>query len=361
MEVCEGVKNYNPSVAADISSRFSISPTPNTHPPHAMSTTAMAPAAILRAARCPACRMSVLRPFISDFAPSYARAPMLVASSRSQFFAPTAAAAFSTFRPTPRRLGSPSITEQRVEEEHGKDGQKPNAEASSESGGSDEPWYLQVEPPRHPTLVHEPSPLPDIPDGSPKLMEPLLKFVADELGLDDLTLLDLREMDPPPALGPNLMMLFGTSRSERHLHVSADRTVRWLRGRGVVAKADGLLGRNELKIKLRRLARKAKLLGNSGVMRGGDDGISTGWVCVNLGVVGGSTQEVEMFDAEGRSTGFGVPQTGTSIVIQMLTESRRKDLDLEGLWGGMLQRSLEKAQGLPALGARRTTPLRSAA
>ncbi|KAK3294470.1 uncharacterized protein B0H64DRAFT_375259 [Chaetomium fimeti] len=315
----------------------------------------MAPASILRVARCPACSLSALRPFISSFAGSHAR--VSVATSRSHFLAPRTAATFSTFRPTPRRLGGPSIIEEAVDEGRSNDEPKPNDTPSSESSGSDEPWYLQVEPPRHPTLVHEPSPLPDIPDDSPKIMEPLLKFVADELGLDDLSLLDLREMDPPPALGPNLMMLFGTSRSERHLHVSADRMVRWLRGRGILAKADGLLGRNELKIKLRRLARKAKMLGNSGVMRGGDDGISTGWVCVNLGIVGGSTQEVEMFDAEGRSTGFGVPQTGTSIVIQMLTESRRKDLDLEGLWGGMLQRSLEKAHGLPALGARRTTPL----
>jgi hypothetical protein len=185
-------------------------------------------------------------------------------------------------------------------------------------------------------------------------MEPLLKFVADELGMDELALLDLREMDPPPALGPDLLMLFGTARSERHLHVSADRLVRWLRGRGITADADGLLGRNELKVKLRRLARKAKLLGNSGVMRGGDDGISTGWVCVNLGLVGGSHQEIEMVDAQGRPAGFGVPQTGTSVVVQMLTESRRQELDLEGLWSGMLQRSLEKANSLPAIRAPRT-------
>jgi len=203
-------------------------------------------------------------------------------------------------------------------------------------------------------LVNEPAALPDIPEDSPRLMDPLLNYVSDELGMDDLALLDLREMDPPPALGSNLLMVFGTARSERHLHVSADRLVRWLRGRGVTADADGLLGRNELKIKLKRLARKAKLLGNSGVMRGGDDGISTGWVCVNLGMVGGSLEEVEMLDDEGRPTGFGVPQTGTTIVVQMLTESRRHDLDLEGLWAGKLQRSHEKRNGLPAMPAPKT-------
>ncbi|KAK4150162.1 hypothetical protein C8A00DRAFT_18269 [Chaetomidium leptoderma] len=300
----------------------------------------MAPASALRAARCSACSLSALRLFIgSNLAGSQIRTPLTTAKNHR--FAPITVVAFSTFRPTPRLLVSPAIVERAKEQPT--EGDQSAASSPETKGEEDVPWYMQVEAPRHPTLVHEPAPLPDIPDDAPKLTEPLLKFVADELGLDQLSLLDLREMDPPPALGPELIMLFGTARSERHLHVSADRLVRWLRGRGITATADGLLGRNELKIKLRRLARKAKLLGNSGVMRGGDDGISTGWVCVNLGLVGGSHEEMEMVDEQGRSTGFGVPQTGTTMVVQMLTESRRQDLDLESLWGGMLNRSLEKA------------------
>lgn len=300
----------------------------------------MAPSSVLRATRCSACSLSALRLFVGNFAEAPIRIP--ATTTKIRHFTSTPVVASSPFRPTPRLLGSPSISE-RVVEPRSNDSQ--NTSPSAESNASDVPWYLQVEPPRHPTLLHEPSPLPDIPEGSPKVTEPLLKFVADELGLDALSLLDLREMDPPPALGPNLLMVFGTARSERHLHVSADRLVRWLRGRGITATADGLLGRNELKIKLRRLARKAKLLGNSGVMRGGDDGISTGWVCVNLGLVGGSHQETVTMDEQGRPIGFGVPQTGTTIVVQMLTESRREDLDLESMWNGLLQKSLEKAAG----------------
>ncbi|KAJ4300087.1 ATPase synthesis protein 25 mitochondrial [Collariella sp. IMI 366227] len=287
--------------------------------------TAMAPASALRAARCSACSLSALRLFVGNIAESPARttAATLIGARR---LAPSSAATFSTFRPTARLLGNPAIEEQYSNE-------NATTEPTPESSASDTPWYLQVDAPKHPTLLHEPSPLPKIPEDSPTLMEPLVKFAADELGMDDLSLLDLREMDPAPALGPDLLMLFGTARSERHLHVSADRLVRWLRGRGVTASADGLLGRNELKIKLRRIARKAKLLGNSGVPRGGDDGISTGWICVNLGLIGGSTQEMEMVDDQGRPTGFGVPQTGTTVVFQMMTESRRQDLDLESLWG----------------------------
>ncbi|KAL2190024.1 hypothetical protein L209DRAFT_678245 [Thermothelomyces heterothallicus CBS 203.75] len=302
----------------------------------------MASPSVLRVGRCSSCIFSALRPIIARTAGAGPQARVSVSIPEPRRLAPLTAAPFSTLRPTPRLLGSPSI-EERVEKQPGHDEQGNGP--SSDSSNSDVPWYLQVEPPRHPTLVSEPAPLPEIPDNSPKLMEPLLKYVADELGMDNLSLLDLRAIDPPPALGPGLLMVLGTARSERHLHVSADRLVRWLRGRGVTARADGLLGRNELKIKLRRLARKAKLLGNSGVMRGGDDGISTGWVCVNLGLVGGSHKEVQILDEKGRPTGFGVPQTGNTIVVQLLTESRRRDLDLEGLWTGILQQSLEKLAG----------------
>jgi len=226
--------------------------------------------------------------------------------------------------------------------------EKGEGEGSSDVPADAVPWYLEVEPPIHPTLQYEPPPLPDIPADSPKLMKPLVKLIAEELGVDDLSLLDLRELNPPAALGPDLVMIFGTARSERHLHVSADRLVRWLRARGISATADGLLGRNELKTRLRRHARKAKLLGNSPVARGGDDGISTGWICVNLGTVGSSKEEVEFVDETGAPTGFGLmPHSGTTIVVQLMTASRREELDLEKLWNGILNRGLQKGGSKP--------------
>jgi len=71
-------------------------------------------------------------------------------------------------------------------------------------------------------------------------------------------------------------------------------------------------------------------------------------------MVGGSHKEVEILDDDGKPTGFGVPQTGNTVVVQLLTDSRRRALDLEGLWSGMLQRSLEKLNGLPAMPAPKT-------
>ncbi|CRK16148.1 hypothetical protein BN1723_002308 [Verticillium longisporum] len=146
-------------------------------------------------------------------------------------------------------------------------GDDKTTEASSET-----PWYLQVDAPVHAPTQHVPT-LPTVPDGAPSILEHIMKFAYEEMGLDDLELLDLREMDPPPALGPNLLMLFGTARGERHLHVSSSRLVKWLRNKYKIdASAAGLIGPGELKTKLRRLRKKAKLMGTSAVVQGGDDG-----------------------------------------------------------------------------------------
>ncbi|KAH7159753.1 ATPase synthesis protein 25, mitochondrial [Dactylonectria estremocensis] len=203
------------------------------------------------------------------------------------------------------------------------------------------PWFLEVDPPRHPPSQHEVD-LPKIPDDAPAVIEPMMKYIFEDMGLDDISLLDMRSLDPPAALGPNLIMLFGTTRSERHLHISSGRFVRWLRrNHRIDARADGLIGPGELRTKLRRLRKKAKLMGtNTAIVPGGDNGISTGWVCVNFTVNDGNTGEVESFDESGRFSGFGAPQTGTTVVIQCMTEGRRNELNLEGLWQTVLKKSL---------------------
>ncbi|KAF7554545.1 hypothetical protein G7Z17_g2829 [Cylindrodendrum hubeiense] len=204
------------------------------------------------------------------------------------------------------------------------------------------PWFLDIDPPRHPPSQHAVD-LPKIPDDAPAVVEPMLKYIFEDMGLDDISLLDLRSLDPPAALGPNLIMLFGTTRSERHLHISSGRFIRWLRrNHKIDARADGLIGPGELRTKLRRLRKKAKLMGtNTAIIPGGDNGISTGWVCVNFSTNSEDANEVESFDESGRFSGFGASPTGTTVVIQCMTEARRNDLNLEGLWKGILKRSLQ--------------------
>jgi hypothetical protein len=193
--------------------------------------------------------------------------------------------------------------------------------------------------------------LPEIPPNPPPLLEPILKHLSIDIGLDDLSLLDLRKLDPPPALGGNLLMILGTARSEKHLHVSADRFCRWLRTEYALKPyADGLLGRNELKLKMRRKARRARLLGSVISVHNGDDddGIRTGWICANVGLIGegdATTEESAYSDDVMTSddfVGFGGHISGVKLVVQMLTEAKREELDLETLWGGFLSRQERK-------------------
>ncbi|CAI4210775.1 unnamed protein product [Parascedosporium putredinis] len=155
------------------------------------------------------------------------------------------------------------------------------------------PWYLEVEPPSRP--------------------RPLMKYV------------------------------------ERHLHVASGRFVRWLRyNYKLEAEADGLLGPGELKTKLRRIRRKAKLLGTSTTAKpGGDDGLTTGWICVNLGTIGAEVDEAARFDESGKLSGFGntAAGTGCTIVVQVMTEARRAELNLEKLSAGSPRR--HPSQSLP--------------
>ncbi|KAK2753270.1 ATPase synthesis protein 25 mitochondrial [Arachnomyces sp. PD_36] len=232
-------------------------------------------------------------------------------------------------------------------------GSQPNSEAAApenESKNEDSsavapeehvPWYLQVETPDLPqTPQAARQDLPPLPDNPPPILEDVLQHISVDIGLDDLVLYDLRKLDPPPALGANLIMIIGTARSVKHLNVSADRLCRWLRSKyKLQPDADGLLGRNELKIKLRRKARRAKLASAAGnSLDNHDDGITTGWICVNAGVVEDTHSEAPKKQQDKNFVGFGEAVQGTRIVVQMLTEEKRADIDLEGLWSTAIDR-----------------------
>ncbi|KAL8997601.1 MAG: hypothetical protein Q9169_003148 [Polycauliona sp. 2 TL-2023] len=219
---------------------------------------------------------------------------------------------------------------------------EPDIEKSKDSQSV--PWYLQVQTPRQePKSILERQRLPDLPPDPPPLLQPMLQHISVDLGLDDLTLLDLREIDPPPALGANLLMVIGTARSEKHLHVSADRFCRWLRtSHNLTPYADGLLGRGELRLKLKRKNRRTRMLNSVGASDSSntDDGIRSGWVCVNLGMIEDARTSfpgpVELKDDN--YVGFGGDISGVKVVVQMLTEGKREELDLETLWSQALAR-----------------------
>jgi hypothetical protein len=221
------------------------------------------------------------------------------------------------------------------------------------------PWYLQSQhspvTPTVPAHLVDRQKIPAPPTNPPTLLEPLLVYISKELGLDYLQLLDLRALDPPPALGSNLIMVVGTARSEKHLHVSADRFCRWLRSQHRLRpNADGLLGRNELKMKMKRRAKRLRILSNVGSKDPDhyDDALRTGWVCVHIPGIepppaleeSGGEHEYEQEEAEevvaSSFVGFGEDMSNkVTIVVHMMTEKKRADVDLESLWSSKVKRT----------------------
>lgn len=203
------------------------------------------------------------------------------------------------------------------------------------------PWYLQVDmPQRASNPLLERQRIPELPTDPPPLLKPMLEHISIDLGLDDLIIFDLREIDPPPALGANLIMILGTARSEKHLHVSAERFCRWLKtAHKLNSYADGLMGRGELKLKLRRKLRRARLLSSVGSSQTSatDDGLRTGWICVNVGKIQDGRASVGDFSRQHGYVGFGSEAEGAKVVIQMLTQEKREELDLEELWGNTIK------------------------
>lgn len=227
-------------------------------------------------------------------------------------------------------------------------------EEAQEKPMSNLPWYLQSQ---HQTPVgriesdrpmFERQALPDLPVHPPKHLDAILSHLSVEIGLDYLSILDLRQLDPPPALGNNLIMLVGTARGEKHLNVSAERFCAWLRREYKSNPyADGLLGRNELKIKQRRKAKKSRALANAGAsahsLEAMDDGIRTGWICVHAGYLDphpdAPLKEVKRING---MVGFGEENNKVTLVVQMFTEEKREIVDIENLWTNILDRNLKK-------------------
>ena len=241
------------------------------------------------------------------------------------------------------------------------------------------PWYLQVSTPDpiHPVAQTFESELPPLPENSPTILPSLLQHLSISIGLDNLSIVDLRNLSPPSPLGANLLMIIGTARSEKHLNTSADRFCRWLRTPYHLRPyADGLLGRNEIKLKLRRRNKKLKLaqsVGNTSFDKSYDDGITTGWICCNLGAVDdiGTEQASEdhpeyskkdqerirededeyvnpsensVVESDFKYRGFGSVSNSPRVVVQMFTEEKRLEMDLEGLWESRIEKRHRKEE-----------------
>ncbi|CAI7632825.1 unnamed protein product [Penicillium glandicola] len=290
--------------------------------------------ALLRGAVCQTCRHEVLRSFVSVSGIPMPRSSPVSSRSISNPRAFSAVNLLRSDRPPTSSQLDIHMSEPEVRSVHS----DTNAPASSQHV----PWYLQEEAPVRKERSLTEAQLPQIPEDSPEMLSTLLEYTYKDLGLDSLKLFDLRGLEIPAALGANVIMIIGTARSVKHLNVAADRLCRWLRSQYKLSPyADGLLGRNELKIKLRRKAKRARAASAAGTMIDEkDDGITTGWICVNAGVVDKGKTTTQLSDVG--IEGFGNLDLGTSVVVQIFTEEKRDDVDLDGLWEATLAREGRK-------------------
>ncbi|KAK6356169.1 ATPase synthesis protein 25 mitochondrial [Orbilia javanica] len=210
--------------------------------------------------------------------------------------------------------GEEEEAEIRAEEEEENIEYRPVEPAAASPPSDGTPWYLQS--PLQPAPRRFISPLieqmPELPPNSPKNLETLLNYLIKDLSLSKIKIMDLRNLDPTPALGPNTIMIIATARSERHMNIAADKCARYMRGilEGSQIYADGLIGRGEIKLRERRERRKGK-------RRTAEDeeAMRVGWICVN---------------------------SGQGIVAQIMTGWKREQLNLEGLWSRKIHTSMKR-------------------
>jgi hypothetical protein len=210
----------------------------------------------------------------------------------------------------------------------------------------DLPWYLKSHYTAAP-IVREIE-LPPLPDDPPPLLLPILQYLATtRSSIFDLSVMDLRAIEPSPALGSNLLMIMGTARSSQHVHAFSDRLCRWLRSEHKLRpKPDGLLGRQQIKVWRRRAAKKVRAMALAGAASGFEEKIGRDiglpdWICINVGSIPAAPGAVKQSRniPEG-FIGFDQDIDKVTLAIHVLTEDRRAELDLEGFWVDRLQNIL---------------------
>ncbi|KAK9471374.1 uncharacterized protein V1510DRAFT_368016 [Dipodascopsis tothii] len=169
------------------------------------------------------------------------------------------------------------------------------------------PWYLRKVPAAGDSPFN--TELPDIPDDAPKELSSVLRYMADDLGLTDIQIFDMRQLKSPTAFGEDAMMVISSTRGERHLLRAAESLRKFMKESfRAKVKTEGMVAPERIKIRERRI--KKKLSKFSGDMAMAEQELRSEqahtWVLINSGIRG--------------------------INIHLMTRDRREELDLETLW-----------------------------
>uniref|UniRef100_A0A060THB7 ATPase synthesis protein 25 n=1 Tax=Blastobotrys adeninivorans TaxID=409370 RepID=A0A060THB7_BLAAD len=125
-----------------------------------------------------------------------------------------------------------------------------------ESTSTEVPWYMRHSDAKNASESKHITEIPTL-ENSPASLEPILKHMAIEIGLDDLQLVDLRELDPPSSFGPAILVL-ASGKSDKHLTRASLELSKWIKNTyGVLVGREGLVTSNFLRVHQRRLRKRA--------------------------------------------------------------------------------------------------------
>jgi ribosomal silencing factor RsfS len=171
------------------------------------------------------------------------------------------------------------------------------------------PWYLDPQESPSVTSPLKQIVLPDLPEYHPQTLENLVVYLANELGIDDLIVFDMRDkINDKLTEGAHAMsdfMIIGTGKSPKHLQKASSELDFYIKHNlHKLPSTEGILKSGALAKYHRRLQRKGKK--------------APGYSKHTYGV---SPNTWVMTDTK-----------TDGIIIHMLTQERRLDLNLEYLW-----------------------------
>lgn len=172
------------------------------------------------------------------------------------------------------------------------------------------PWYLNPEASPAVTSPLMEVKLPELPENHPETLENIVHFLAKDLGIQDLMIFDMRNrdglsLDSEGAYDISDFMVLGTGKSSKHLLKASSELQYYIKHNlHKLPLTEGVLKAGKLAKYHRRLHKKGKTAPNYSK--------ETYGVTPNTWVM-----------TDTRADG---------IIIHMLTEERRRDLNLEYLW-----------------------------
>lgn len=182
-------------------------------------------------------------------------------------------------------------------------------ESSTPDSTEDVPWYLRSE--NEDTEQLNPSlkePIPETPEGSPESLKNVVEYLIRDLGLKDVSFIDLRNRDPVTIFGPDAIMIIATGKNDRHIGKAAQELMTWVkRNYDVVPYREGIYTAGYIKIQKRRQKKKSRKLARA------DD-------------------SYESFDNRFVNDWVTMDMKMDGLLVQLFTEDKRDLIDLEYVW-----------------------------